>query len=55
MYFIDNLVMLNHVCKDYDEFMRPSVGIESRNYNPKKSDYILALNRTADSLFKDKN
>lgn len=43
--------MLNTVCKDYDEFIREPIYIESRQFAPRKDEYMAAVNRMTDSLF----
>lgn len=46
--------MLNHVCADYDIFIRESIGIESRQFKPNKEDFLKCILRSADSLYASK-
>ena len=46
--------MLNHVCADYDIFIKQSIGIESRQFKPNKEDFLKCILRSADSLFASK-
>ena len=43
--------MLFTVCKDYDDFIREPIYIESRSFAPKKEEYMEAVKRMSNSLF----
>jgi hypothetical protein len=43
--------MINHVCADYDLFIRESIGIESRQFKPDKEHFLKSVLRAADSMY----
>ena len=43
--------MLEHICKDYNQFIREPIYIESRQFAPTKDDFIKTVQQMANSLF----
>jgi hypothetical protein len=48
-------VLVEYVCEDYDQHIKSSIGLESRQFTPSKERYLSIIEREAESMFKDKS